>query len=305
MLLASNASIEGDPTTESVYQSIAARMATLLDLTTMPTESHLEQEINRRVWWSIITSDTWSSAIHSLPRLLKPRDTVPLPMAESQFALLDYNSPPPQDSPMHATPHISGDPQSLLAQLIRLNLLLYDIIVLNVRVVAEQSQSASSLRLDHNLTYALDEWVNSLPKSLQYSRENVARWVKAGLGFMFIIMHINYNHAGQLLFYQYLHSAQDTEPKAPETVKSLAMKCKQHATNLCDLIYEAKHCQETVILYPLAAHILCLASTAQIHTLLFEVDESEICAAKIRLERNFEIISSMNEYWPTAHKTII
>lgn len=48
MLLASNASVEGDPMTESIYHSIAARMATLLDLPTMTTETLLEQEIHRR-----------------------------------------------------------------------------------------------------------------------------------------------------------------------------------------------------------------------------------------------------------------
>jgi hypothetical protein len=48
MLLAANASVEGDSRTESVYLAIASRMATLLDLPNLPTESLLEQEINRR-----------------------------------------------------------------------------------------------------------------------------------------------------------------------------------------------------------------------------------------------------------------
>lgn len=48
MLLAANASVEGDTNSESVYLAIALRMATLLDLPTLPTESLLEQEINRR-----------------------------------------------------------------------------------------------------------------------------------------------------------------------------------------------------------------------------------------------------------------
>lgn len=48
MLLAANASAEGDPKTEAVYHVIALRMAMLLDLPTIPTESLLEQEVNRR-----------------------------------------------------------------------------------------------------------------------------------------------------------------------------------------------------------------------------------------------------------------
>jgi hypothetical protein len=48
MLLAANASVEGDSRTESVYLAIASRMAMLLDLPNLPTKSLLEQEINRR-----------------------------------------------------------------------------------------------------------------------------------------------------------------------------------------------------------------------------------------------------------------
>ncbi|KAF2012973.1 hypothetical protein BU24DRAFT_262237 [Aaosphaeria arxii CBS 175.79] len=306
MLLVANASVEGDPNTESVYHTIAARMASLLDLPTMPTKSLLEQEINRRVWWSIIASETWSSAIHSLPRLLKPRDTVPLPMAEHQFCSLDPDVPiPPLDSPAYETVAGSGDRHSLLAQMIRLNLLLYDIILLNARVVAEQAQGAVSQGLDSNLVQDLHNWVNNLPPLLQYSQENVAHWVQSGLGSTFLIMHINYNHAGQLLFYQHLHSAQqEQDALGAYKAQTLAQKCKQHATDLCELIYQAKQRPETVVLYPLAGHILSLASTIHIHTLLFAVDESEISLAKLRLERNFEIISSMNRYWPMTHKTV-
>lgn len=48
MLLAANSSVEGDSRTESVYHAIASRMAMLMDLPNLPTESLLEQEINRR-----------------------------------------------------------------------------------------------------------------------------------------------------------------------------------------------------------------------------------------------------------------
>ncbi|KAM5386651.1 hypothetical protein ACJZ2D_000614 [Fusarium nematophilum] len=307
MLLAANASAEGDPNTESVYHTIAARMATLLDLPNMPTESLLEQEINRRVWWSLITTETWNSATHSLPRLIKPRDTVPLPMDESQFAALGYDVPvPPTDSAFQETSPPCENPQSLVAQMIRLNLLLYDIILLNARVVAEQAQGAIYRELDRGLVHALDGWVNNLSLQLRYSEENVGYWVEAGLGTMFVIMHINYNHAGQLLFYQHLHSAQDLEQEAlgAKTARIFAQRCKQHATNLCDLIYRANQQPETEVLYPLAGHILSLASTVQIHTLLFGVDDGEILAAKTRLERNFEMISSLNNFWPMTHKSI-
>ncbi|RKK97810.1 hypothetical protein BFJ68_g13869 [Fusarium oxysporum] len=305
MLLAANASVEGDSRTESVYHAIASRMAMLLDLPNLPTESLLEQEINRRVWWSLITTETWSSATQSLPRFIKPRNTIPLPMDERQFASLSYDlSTTSPNSSLCASPTCTFDPQSLVAQMIRLNLLLYDIIVfLNSRVVDEQEDHPMSVEFDHRLRHALDEWADNLPPRLRYSEENVMYWAEEGFSAIFITLHINYNHAGQLLFYQHLQSAQEQDQDDNAT-QGFAQRCKQHATNLCDLIYEAKRRPDTAVLYPLAGHILCLASTVQIHTLLFGIDDDEILAAKTRLERNFEMISSMNNYWPMNHMSI-
>ncbi|KAF5565046.1 hypothetical protein FPHYL_4424 [Fusarium phyllophilum] len=305
MLLAANSSVEGDSKTESVYQAVASRMAMLLDLPNLPTESLLEQEINRRVWWSLITTETWSSATQSLPRYIKPRNTIPLPMDERQFALLTYETPATSPGPpLCASPTCNFDPQSLVAQMIRLNLLLYDIVVfLNSQVVDAQDEHPLDKKFDRQLRHSLDEWANNLPPRLRYSQENVIYWADEGFGAIFITLHINYNHAGQLLFYQHLQSAQE-QYQWDDSTQGFAERCKEHATNLCDLIYEAKQRPETVVLYPLAGHILCLASTVQIHTLLFGIDDDEILAAKTRLERNFEMISSMNNYWPMNHMSI-
>ncbi|KAH6960147.1 hypothetical protein FAVG1_08638 [Fusarium avenaceum] len=305
MLLVANSSVEGDYRSESVYHAIASRMAMLLDLPNLPTESLLEKEINRRVWWSLITTETWATATQSLPRSIKPQNTIQLPMDERHFAALSYNMPvSPSDSPLYASPGCNFDPESLVAQMIRLNLLLYDIILfLNSRMVDEHDEYTMSGEFDHQLRHALDEWADNLPPRLRYSEDNVIYWADEGFGAIFITLHINYNHAGQLLFYQHLHSAQEQD-QSEDGTRGFAQRCKQHATNLCDLIYKAKRRSDTVVLYPLAGHILCLASTVQIHTLLFGIDDDEIVAAKTRLERNFEMISSMNNYWPMNHMSI-
>jgi hypothetical protein len=226
-------------------------------------------------------------------------------MDERQFASLSYDIPAtPPDSSLCVSPTCNFDPQSLVAQMIRLNLLLYDIILfLNSRIVDEQEEHSTSGEFDHQLRHALDEWANNLPPRLCYSEDNVIYWADEGFGAIFITLHINYNHAGQLLFYQHLHYAQEQD-QGDDSTQGFAQRCKQHATNLCDLIYEAKRRSDTVVLYPLAGHILCLASTVQIHTLLFGTDDDEILAAKTRLERNFEMISSMNNYWPMNHMSI-
>ncbi|SPJ78672.1 uncharacterized protein FTOL_07062 [Fusarium torulosum] len=305
MLLAANASVEGDSRTESVYHAIASRMAMLLDLPNLPVESLLEQEINRRVWWSLITTETWSTATQSLPRFIKPRNTIPLPMDERKFASLTCDTPATTFDPsLCASTTCNFDPQSLVAQMIRLNLLLYDIILfLNSRIADQQDKHSMNREFDHQLRHSLDEWAKNLPPRLRYSEENVIYWAGEDFGAIFITLHINYNHAGQLLFYQYLHSTQEQD-QLDDLAQGFAQRCKQHAASLCDLIYEAKQRSDTAVLYPLAGHILCLASTVQVHTLLFGVDDNDILVAKMRLERNFEMISSMNNYWPMNHMSI-
>lgn len=186
--------------------------------------------------------------------------------------------------------------------MIRLNALLYEIILHNAKVVAEQVPREAVEAIVLTLAHSLETWRQNLPAELQYSGHNVKNWADRGLGPTFITMHINYNHAGQLLFYHYLHSCQDAYSQSPRTTTAdtFAQRCKQHATGLCDLIREASQRPETVVSYPLAGHILCLASTIQIHILLFGIDDAEISAAKKRLENNFEIITLIHGYWPIA-----
>ncbi|KAF5584101.1 uncharacterized protein FSUBG_12898 [Fusarium subglutinans] len=299
MLLAANAFVEGDSKTESVYQAIASRMAMLLDLPNLPTESLLEHMVVSNYNRDMVKRNAVSAQVY------KTTKHYPLPMDERRFASLTHETPAPSpDASPCASPTCSFDPQSLIAQMIRLNLLIYDVIVfLNTQVVDSQDADSGKGGFDYQLLHSLDEWADKLPIRLCYSEENVIYWADEGFGAFFITLHINYNHAGQLLFYQHLQSSQGQD-QWDDSTQGFAQRCKQHATNLCDLIYEAKRRPDTVVLYPLAGHILCLASTVQIHTLLFSFDDDEILAAKTRLERNFEMISSMNNYWPMNHMLI-
>jgi type II secretory pathway component PulF len=123
---------------------------------------------------------------------------------------------------------------------------------------------------------------------------------------MIVTLHVNYNHAGQLLFYHYLHSAQDSgsQLSGGDTTDEFAVRCRQHAINLCEIIRKSRNKPESAVTYPLIGHILCLASTVQIHVLLFEVDDAELNAARRRLENNFEIITEIHQYWPVAHVSL-
>lgn len=228
-------------------------------------------------------------------------------MAEHQFASLDYDVPVPSlTSNRHdELPQCDSSP-CLVASMIRLNVILYDIIILNTQVVAKQYAEVVDRERERELTLTLDHWYHALPPRLHYSDENWAYWVGENFGPIYLSLHINYNHAGQLLLYKHLHPAQDTDQDhfGVDATSNAAQRCKRHATNLCDLIHRANQHPETVVMYPLAGHILCLASTVQIHTLLFGDNDRELSEAKARLEHNFNIILSMNHFWPVNQRSI-
>lgn len=59
------------------------------------------------------------------------------------------------------------------------------------------------------------------------------------------------------------------------------------------------------VLYNMIGHVVVIASTVQIHALLFSPDVTEIAAAKDRLERNFTILLRLRELWPSLDVRMI
>jgi hypothetical protein len=123
--------------------------------------------------------------------------------------------------------------------------------------------------------------------------ENLNTYASQGLGRLFVAVYLGYYHFGQLLFYQFLHQDQRSSGG-----NNLANKCKAHAASLCNMVYVAHSTPGCEVWYNMVGHILVIASTVQIHTLLFGSDEAEISVARARLERNFEILTRLRSYWP-------
>ncbi|RSM00153.1 hypothetical protein CDV31_011887 [Fusarium ambrosium] len=307
MLLAANFIADGEAMTECVYLTIACRMAMLIDLPNLKVDTRIEQEVNRRVWWSLVTTDTWNSSSVSLPRAIQIRHDVPLPISEQEFRNLDLDEPAEHvASPSMPFSPDSWSSHSLLARFINLNALLYEVHQLNARIAAEKLSGAQTHEAIGELAATLDTWLTDLPPHLRYTEQNMAYWGNQGSGPTFVNMHMNYHHIGQLLFYSSLGESLEitNDDPAYEQTINFAARCKQHAADLCDLIWRAKQRPETDIMHSLVGHDLVTSSTVQIHTLLFSLDDEEIAMAKSRLERNFEMITDLHKYWPVVSVTI-
>jgi hypothetical protein len=65
------------------------------------------------------------------------------------------------------------------------------------------------------------------------------------------------------------------------------------------MVYAALDTPGCDVLYNMVGHVLVIASTVQIHALLFSSDADEISAARYRLERKFNILLRLRELWPS------
>ena len=187
--------------------------------------------------------------------------------------------------------------------MIKLNAILYDINTFNAKAVSGILEEPRVQKSVAELSASLDSWLSELPADMQYTHDNLMYWADHGCGPSFVVLHINFNHSGQLLFHRFLHSSLAPDDASPTTNQNgaCAAKCKAHAASLCEIIYQAAQHPTTEVLYPLVGHMLVIASTVHLYTLLFSADDAEIALAKARLEHNFRIISRLQKYWPSLH----
>lgn len=236
-------------------------------------------------------ADVWSSTAVKLP-LLMPKSDVPLPMDELPYLALR----PDGSSPGFDGPDVIDGPSPLLTEMIKLNWILHAINEFNEACVINRPDGLLLEHAIHGLSRRLDDWYAAIPENMKDTAENFAWHASRGLGRPFAAVYLGYYHFGQLLFYQFLHSGHD---RSMPSARAYAEKCKHHAGHLCEMVYRAFSTPDCDVLYPMVAHVVVIASTVQIHTLLFSGHESQIRIARSRLERNFEILLLMRRYWST------
>lgn len=216
-------------------------------------------------------------------------EDLPFPMNEVAFLSMK------RGDTSAAYSSVRGQEVSLIAQMISLNLILADIHELHVQMVNGRMSGAQDTL--EALSARLESWHQSLPDYWQATPENLEHYGAIGLGRLFVASHLGYLHFSELLFYSFLQEA-GTTPDCEDMVHEYAARCKSYSAQLCDLVYTASLLPNCKVLYTMVGQNLVIASTVQIHNLLFCTDEAEIAASRQRLERNFVILTEMRTYWP-------
>jgi hypothetical protein len=150
------------------------------------------------------------------------------------------------------------------------------------------------------LVHRMESWLSNLPPDVRDNTDNFHWFNVHGLGRTYAAVYLGYYHFGQLLYYQFLHVGNGVPAGSPARVYS--DRCKYHSAQLCDMIYRAVFTPGSDVRYHMVAHVLVIASTVQIHTLLFSEDETQIADARRRLEKNFEILLLLRPYWPALDR---
>ncbi|OAA52924.1 Fungal specific transcription factor [Cordyceps fumosorosea ARSEF 2679] len=302
LLLGASAVVEGESATESVYFSIACRMAVLLDLPNVKVTTQIEQEVHRRVWWSVYETDTWSSTAVRLPKMM-PFRNVPLPLAEDAFLALSFTqpavpgTPTPQQGSPGQPPLPVPSPDSLIAQAMKIGLALSKIDQIN-SLAASGTVHYVDLIPQVEATYQeLHSWQRGLPATMANTADNLAHWTGKDQGHIFVFLHMNYHHLCQLLFYQFIHHSTHDEACPPRAAQFAAL-CRDSSSQLCELMHRAGKSPGAELLNSLVGHILAIASTVQLHALLFGEDDTEMRNARRLLEQNFELLKRLETYWP-------
>ncbi|KAI1846587.1 hypothetical protein JX265_009109 [Neoarthrinium moseri] len=291
VLLGGYAAGHGETDVENLYYNLAGRMTLTLDLPNKHVESPLERELNIRIWWTICMVDVWSSTAVKLPRIMPLDHPVPLPMDELTFLSLT----PTFAGGVPNNPSTFGTP--LLAQMIKLNRVLSQVNDFNKRCVAERFEGTTLELGIQSLSLDMERWLVGLPYNMRDTPENFAWHASHGLGRFFTAVYLGYYYYGQLLYYQFLGA------EAADSMNSshvYADRCKDHAAKLCEMVYRSFDTPGSEVLYSMVGHVLVIASTVQIHTLLFSGDEMQIRVSRLRLERNFEILLHLRPYWSSV-----
>ncbi|KAL2831509.1 hypothetical protein BDW59DRAFT_169757 [Aspergillus cavernicola] len=273
---------------ESLYYSVAVRLALILDLPRKESDDQVERQVNLRIWWSLYMIDIWSSMGLNLPRQLDFVESYPLPTNEKVFLSLPNGS---------TTAELSCS--GLWSEMVILARIWARIHHLNKASVNSLIDYDSLSVTVDSLARELRGWSDALHPSLQETPANLERYASLGLGNAFAALHLGYHYYNEVLFYQFL--ARDSEESSHDSITRYRAQCEEHALAFCNLLYRCRSTNQPQYqcLYVMVGHMLVVTSTIYIHMLLFSDQQAKIQLARQRLGQNFEILTELQLYWVT------
>ncbi|KAF4964218.1 hypothetical protein FSARC_7852 [Fusarium sarcochroum] len=260
--------------------------------------SDFPRQSTSHLYWQTWMMDCWTSVRSEWPLQLRNDPNFPRPLQQEIF---DRLSP---DSPLCNLGN-SGTfrESSMWGLILPLTQWHAEAVTLNFQIVNEPALKFRIPEVVRDLATQLDNWAKSLPLHLQNTPENFREYSSRGYGRLFAVVHIIYAHTCQSLFYQFLAKSVSQEETAmkDDGVLTYAELCRSHAVSLSKLMWELNSAPDLDCLWsPVNSHLLVIASTIHLHTMLLQPDKPEATEAKKLLEQNFIILQELQKYWPST-----
>ncbi|KAL4999939.1 bacterial alpha-L-rhamnosidase-domain-containing protein [Aspergillus recurvatus] len=298
ILLSFVALAEGDSAQEALLTSQAICMVRMLRLPENLSEEPIQREVEIRIFWVMWMMENWHAARVLIPKQLMASSAFKRPLEEEA-----YKNMKPTDSPdQHSETRIGAlglRSNGLWTWMLSLSTFHDQVMRLNDEIVQGTINEVDIRRRVREISDSLDGYLHDLPRHLQHTPENREQYFRRGLGREFTILQLNYHHQCQMLYYQFLNKKVNLPDGGIDHEAVIyATRCKAHATALSQVMWDTNSRPGMECLWsPVNGHLLVVASSVLLYTLLFDTDDESIARAKRLLEQNFIMLLQFRKHW--------
>lgn len=240
----------------------------------------------------------WHAARAQYPRQLRYGTETPKIMEEKAFYQLHSQ----------AVPNLGANRSGLWSTMLPLSEIHSRVMHLNYVLCDQNEDSRERPGRVEEIAEELMSWHRDLPQRLHYLPANIKCHKEDGLFREFNVLHILYHFQLQLLYYQYLQRDPqiETDSATARDCEIYVARCKAHAVAMSEIFWAANSQKGTECFWsPVNGHLLVVASSIHLHTLLFDIDEGRTATAKRLLEQNFSMLLQLQEYWPSLEHSMM
>ncbi|KAL2826021.1 hypothetical protein BJY01DRAFT_256123 [Aspergillus pseudoustus] len=310
ILLAFVSFVEMNEDQDTLLSAQAVRMVQVLQLPITLSSDPIMREIEIRLFWQCWMMDTWHSVQAQLPAQLRANPQFKRPLEEATFSAMRISNPPDLSTGNRAV-QLGLRECSLWSLVLPLTEIHGQIVLLNDQL-AHHRLSRSDIRSEvAALSSRLDQWIVDLPDGLRDTKDNWRVQTERGFHREFASMHMLYHHQSQLLYYQFLHKAvfsTKLEISGPDPEAfHYAARCKTHATTLSQIMWNTRSTSSTdtaCLWSPLNGHLLVIATSIHLHSMLFDTDPTALEKARLIMEHNFIMLMQLQKYWPSLQLSL-
>lgn len=251
--------------------------------------------------------DMWHAARAQYPRQLRYDSRIPKILEEKAFSQLGSHMSS-DGTRIAQAPNLEADRDSLWSKLLPLSEIHSRVMHLNYVLCNQNEDPCECPGRVEEIAEELLSWHRKLPQRMHYLPTNIARHKEDNLFREFNVLHIIYHFQFQLLYYHYLQRdpKADLDSATARDREIYITRCKAHAVAMSEIFWAANSQKGTECFWsPVNGHLLVVASSIHLHTLLFDSDEERTATTKKLLEQNFTMLLQLQEYWPSLEHSMM